>query len=69
MNVIEEQIKSGEHNTDDTGNTPPPTISTSAKKVYSKPTLVVLSSNCAAGKAVPFQTEAPTPGATNVGTS
>ena len=42
MNNIEEQIKSGEHNTDDTGNSEAPNVVPSAKKVYSKPMLVVL---------------------------
>ena len=69
INILEEQFKSGEHNTDVTGNMETHPVPPSAKKVYSKPTLVVLSSNCAAGKAVPFQIEAPTPGATNVGNS
>ena len=42
MNIIEEQNMNGETNPDDTGNTPPPTVSTSAKKVYTTPELHVL---------------------------
>ena len=53
MNNIEEQIKSGEHNTDDTGNSEAPNVVPSAKKVYSKPMLVVLSQKHATG-AKPF---------------
>ena len=42
MNIIEEQNKIGGTNPDVTCNTQMPTTKPSAKKVYSKPTLVVL---------------------------
>ena len=45
MSIMEEQNMNGEHNTDDTGNMDAPTRAPSAKKVYSKPMLVVLSQN------------------------
>ena len=45
MTITEEQNIANEHKAEDAGNTQSPTISTSAKKVYSKPTLVVLSQN------------------------
>jgi hypothetical protein len=43
MNIIEEQTMNDENNPDVTGNMDAPTRAPSAKKVYSKPTLVVLS--------------------------
>ena len=43
MNIIEEQNMKEETNPDVTGNIDAPTRAPSAKKVYSKPTLVVLS--------------------------
>ena len=49
MNIIEEQNVSDEHKAEDAGNTQPPTVSTSAKKVYSKPTLFILSSTTPQG--------------------
>ena len=41
MNITEDQNIGNEHKAEDAGNTQSPTISTSAKKVYSKPTLVL----------------------------
>jgi hypothetical protein len=49
MSIMEEQNKNDEHHADLAGNMDAPTISTSAKKVYSKPTLVVLSQSHATG--------------------
>ena len=49
MNIIEEQKKNGETNTDVTANMETPPVPPSAKKVYSKPTLVVLSQNQGTG--------------------
>ena len=49
MTITEEQNIPNEHKAEDAGNTQSPTISTSAKKVYSKPTLVVLSQNQGTG--------------------
>ncbi len=51
MNNIEEQTMNDENNPDVTGNMDAPTRAPSAKKVYSKPTLVVLSqSHATTGK-------------------
>ena len=59
MSIMEEQNMNGEHNTDVTGNMDAPTRAPSAKKVYSKPTLVVLSQNEGTqGKIFPRQNEA-----------
>ena len=43
MNIIEEQKKNGETNTDVTANMETPPVPPSAKKVYSKPKMVFLS--------------------------
>ena len=68
MNIIEEQNKNDEPNPDVTGNMDAPKGAPSAKKVYSKPTLVVISSNVAAGKGHPNLSEASiTPGSANAG--
>jgi hypothetical protein len=45
MNIIEEQNMNGENNPDVTANMDAPSHAPSAKKVYSKPMLVVLSQN------------------------
>ena len=45
MTILEEQINSGEHNHDVTGKMETHPVPPTAKKVYSKPTLVVLSQN------------------------
>jgi hypothetical protein len=42
MTILEEQINSGEHNHDVTGKMETHPVPPTAKKVYSKPTLVVL---------------------------
>ena len=54
MSIIEEHNISGEHNAEFTSNMQAPSSGPSAKKVYSKPTLVVLRRSNTAGK--PFST-------------
>ena len=49
MNIIEEQNKIDQSNPDLKGNMDASTKSSSAKKVYSKPTLIILTSNKVGG--------------------
>ena len=51
MNIIEEQNMNDETKQPLKGNSEAPNVIPSAKKVYSKPTLVVIASNQAASKA------------------
>jgi hypothetical protein len=57
MNIIEEQNMNGETNPDVTGNIETHPVPPSAKKVYSKPTLVILSTIASHGKISPLQNE------------
>ena len=71
MNIIEEQNMTDEPNPDVTGNMDVPADVPSAKKVYSKPTLVVLThiNNSRSGKTHHHPSEDIRPQGTSVGTA
>ena len=52
MNITEEQNISGEHNAEFTSNMQAPSAGTSAKKVYTKPTLHLLTTDESHGKPI-----------------
>ena len=65
MNILEEQNMNGETNRPLKANSEAPNVVPSAKKVYSKPTLVILSPNASQGTNKNlYQSETTTNGAT-----